>query len=330
MKCIKILIWILFSGIIFSSCLLINSARSIQVEIMKPGMFTIPDSIRSIGIINRISSSYDTIPFEYIRSGKIITDPTVKYSDLSANSVKALEEFLKEESYFTQVRNFNDSINSSIQAGKPLNSQQELFQISNSDMLVVLNDCKFELTSVNLDADVLVTTATLHWIIGNKGDTVSYLYSQADTLIYDADPTLNFYKNEQNALVSSATYLGRNFGTKVIPNWLKVERMYYRSDNPEMIKAEKLALKSDWLKAAEIWNKMTKNKNKNISAKASYNMAVACEMEGKIEAAIDWLVQSYTILSGINGEHQQNCKRYIDILALRKKEIEKLAVQVRN
>lgn len=329
MKCIKILLGVLFSGFIFNSCMLIDSARSIQVEIMKPAAFTIPDSIRTIGLINRIDSEYDTIPFEYIRNGGIITDSTVKYSELSTNCLKSLDEFLKGEKYFNQVKNFNDSINSSILVGKPLNNQQELFQVSNSDMLVILNYCKFELTSVNLEADVLVTTASLHWIIGNKGDTVSYLYNQADTLIYDADLMQNFYKNVHNALESSATYLGRSFGTKLIPFWLKVERMYYKSDNPEMLKAEKYAIKNEWKKAAEIWNRMSKNKNKNISAKASYNMALACEMEGKLEAAIDWLVISYSTLSGINEQHQNNCKQYIDILALRRKEIEKLAVQVR-
>lgn len=329
MKCIKILIWILFSGIIFSSCLLINSARSIQVEIMKPGMFTIPDSIHSIGIINRIISSYDTIPFEYIRNGRIISDPTVKYSELLANCSNALDEFLKGENYFTQVKNFNDSINSSIQVGKPLNNQQELFQVSNSDMLVILNDCKFELTSANLESDILVTIATLHWIIGNKGDTVSYLYNQADTLIYDSDPVLNFNKNAHNALESSATYLGRNFGTKIIPFWLKVERMYYKSNNPEMIKAEKFAMNNEWLKAANIWNKLSKNKNAKIAAKASFNMALACEMEGKVGVAIDWLVQSYSGVTASEEAHQDNCKHYINVLALRKKELDKLEKQVR-
>lgn len=329
MKCIKILLGVLFSGFIFNSCILIYSARSIQVEIMKPAAITIPDSIRSIGIINRIGHEYDTIPFNYIRTGRIVSDKSVKYSELLTNSLESLDGFLKAEKYFNRVTNFKDSINSSIQVGKPLSDQPELFQILNSDMLVILNDCKFDLTSANLESDVLVTTATLHWIIGNKGDTISYLYNQADTLIYDADPMQSVYKNVHNALESSATYLGRSFGTKLIPYWLKVDRMYYKSNNPEMLKAEKFVKNNEWMKAAEIWNRMSKNKNKNISAKSSYNMALACEMEGNLEAAIDWLVISYGALSGINAEHQKNCKQYIDILALRKKEIEKLAVQVR-
>ena len=97
-----------------------------------------------------------------------------------------------------------------------------------------------------------------------------------------------------------------------------------------MLLAEKYALNNEWLKAAEIWNKLSKNKNPRIAAKACYNMALACEMEGKLDAAIDWLVQSYSTLKENNEEHKQNCQRYLAVLALRKKEIAKLEHQVRN
>ena len=97
-----------------------------------------------------------------------------------------------------------------------------------------------------------------------------------------------------------------------------------------MLLAEKYALNNEWLKAAEIWNKQSRNKNPRMAAKACYNMALACEMEGKLDAAIDWLVQSHSVLKENNEEHKENCKRYIAVLAQRKKEIDKLAHQVRK
>jgi len=97
-----------------------------------------------------------------------------------------------------------------------------------------------------------------------------------------------------------------------------------------MLLAEKYALQNDWLKAAEIWNRLTNNKNQKIAAKASYNMALACEMEGKHDVAIDWLVKSFSILKENSDVHKKNCQRYIAVLTLRKKELERLAKQVRN
>lgn len=54
-------------------------------------------------------------------------------------------------------------------------------------------------------------------------------------------------------------------------------------------------LAGDWLKAAEIYKKETKNKNENIAAKATYNMALICEMEGNLDVAIDWLDRSNSV-----------------------------------
>ena len=132
------------------------------------------------------------------------------------------------------------------------------------------------------------------------------------------------YKDSQDA----SKYLGKSFGTKIIPSWVQIDRMYYHSKNPEMIKAEKFAKNQDWLDAAEIWNKQTKNKNQEIAAKACYNMALACEMDGKHDLAIDWL--NHKILTKYNEQYEINCERYIRVLTLRKYEIEELEKQIRH
>lgn len=59
-------------------------------------------------------------------------------------------------------------------------------------------------------------------------------------------------------------------------------------------------------------------------------MAVAAEMEGKHDVSIDWLVKSYSALPVNNSEHKANCQRYINVLAIRKKEIERLGKQIRE
>jgi hypothetical protein len=134
-----------------------------------------------------------------------------------------------------------------------------------------------------------------------------------------------------NDILKDATkYIAKTFGSKLAPSWMPVERMYYTSGNPTMQMAEKFALQNEWLKAAEIWNRESKNKNKKIAAKATFNMAIACEMEGKFDLAIDWLVKSYSALPKNNEEHKASCQRYIDVLALRKKEVKKLSKQIRN
>jgi len=64
------------------------------------------------------------------------------------------------------------------------------------------------------------------------------------------------------------SFLGKSFGAKMIPSWISVERIYLHSKNPEMIEAVNYAIHQEWLKAAEIWNTQTRNKNQEIASKA--------------------------------------------------------------
>ena len=334
MKPARTFLRLLFLALNLTSCLITDSARTTQIEIMKPAVFNLPDEINTVAIINRISYQLDSVPFQYMNGTKMETDTLVKYRTLSNNCVDELTGFFEKEGYFNKVNNFRDSlaiINSTNETGTF--TPEELFQKTKSDICIFLDRFNFNVVAMYGFSDVVANGATLSWAIAIKTDTLSYLYNQMDTLVYEtSDFPLNLNDHAKLNLLAtnSAEYLGRSFGTKIIPTWLPVERLYYKSHNQNMLLAEKYALNNEWLKAAEIWNKQTKNKNPKMAAKASYNMALACEMEGKLDAAIDWLVQSYSILKENNEEHKDNCQRYIAVLATRKKEIEKLAHQVRN
>jgi len=317
-----------------SSCMITDSARTTQIEIMKPGLFNLPDEIKSVAIINRASYQPDSDPFQYLNMNKIETDTLVKYRELSNICVDALSGFFEKEGYFSKVNNYRDSlavIYSSNETG--MITPEELFQKTKSDICIFLDRFNFNVVAMYGFSDVVANGAALSWAIAIRTDTLSYVYNQKDTLAYEASDFPLILKDHAklNLLVNnSSEYLGRFFGSKIIPTWLTVERLYYKSGNQNMVIAEKYALNNEWLKAAEIWNKQSKNKNPRIAAKSCYNMALACEMEGKLDAAIDWLVQSYSVLKENNEEHKQNCLRYITVLAMRKKEIEKLKLQVRN
>lgn len=317
-----------------SSCMIIDSARTTQIEIMKPALFNLPDEIKTVAIINRASYQSDSVPFQYLNVNKIQTDTLVKYGMLSNNCVDALSGFFEKEKYFGKVKNYRDSLSviySSNEIG--IITPEELFQKTKSDICIFLDHFNFNVVAMYGFTDVVANGAALSWSIAIKTDTLGYLYNQMDTLVYEAtDFPLNLNDHAKLSLLvnNSSEYLGRSFGSKIVPTWLSVERLYYKSNNPNMLLAEKYALNNEWLKAAEIWNKQSKNKNPRMAAKACYNMALACEMEGKLDVAIDWLVQSHSLLKGNNEDHKENCKRYITVLALRKKEIDKLAHQVRN
>lgn len=315
-----------------TSCMITDSVRTIQIEIMKPGIFVIPEKLNTVAVFNRDLFKSDTCIFTYHNGYGIIADSTIRCHDLSNTCVDALSNFFEKEEYFRKVINYRDSANSLWTGNITIDNPDEFFEKTNSDICIFLDFFNLKNTHIAYYQS-LYTQARLSWTIAFKTDTSSYVYNQVDTLIFENNGIfLKSIKDKRLKLIlmNASEYLGRFFGTKMIPSWIQVERLYYKSNNLDMLQAEKYALENDWLKAAEIWNKETKNKNKRIAAKACYNMALACEMEGKPDVGIDWLVRSYSALKTNNAEHRANCQRYVYILSVRKKEIERLDKQIRN
>ncbi|MBA4411660.1 MAG: DUF6340 family protein [Bacteroidota bacterium] len=316
-----------------TSCMLTEQINVVQIEVMKPGVFIFPENIKKVAVFKRDSYKSDTCLFKYLNSYEIVADSTIKSSDLSNQCVDALTGYFDEEAYFQDVKNYRDSLNSEWNSNPAVYSPEELFSKSNADILIFLDFFKLYDVLISNSLNHLHTSASLSWTITIRNDTVAYIYNQIDTLHYDDWQFKNFNLEKdgfENILMDAAKYLGESFGKKIIPSWIPVERMYYTSNNPDMLKAEKYGLQNEWIKAAERWNPETKNKNPKIVAKACYNMALAAEMEGEIDVAIDWLVKSYSALPKKNQEHKANCQRYISVLAMRKKEIERLEKQVRK
>jgi len=309
-----------------------------QVEVMKPGALIFPENANKLAVFKRdiYDSDNETFNYSYKYYNKYgpKRDSTINYSKLSNHCVDALTDFLRKEAYFKDVRNYRDSLNGFWRVSKVLQIYDEMYAETDADVYIFLDYFNFQKATVFKYENVMNISPMLKWTIILKGDTSIYVSTQIDTLSYDKLQFPQFFTPKtiktEDILLNSSEYMAKSFGAKLIPSWLTVSRMYYGSNNQDMIKAEELALKNEWLKAAEIWNLKAKSKNTLIAAKACFNMAIACEMEGKPDLSIHWLIKSYASLPKNNEDHKYNCQRYINILAIRKKEIETLDKQVRK
>jgi len=53
-------------------------------------------------------------------------------------------------------------------------------------------------------------------------------------------------------------------------------------------------------------------------------MTLACEMNGEMDAAMDWAIKSFYVFGSKNQLHAFNCQEYIRILSQRKLDIQKI------
>jgi len=168
-----------------TSCVVSDSARTLQIEIMKPGLITIPENYDRIAVVNRCFNGNDTFPFRYFNGKTIVTDATIKYKDLSDICIKSMTNFLKEESYFKEVINPQDSLSTLFLSDNSRNNPEEVFQKTKSDICIFLDYFNFFVFAPYGLSDATSNMATLSWRIEIKDGSLSYLYNQMDTLIYD-------------------------------------------------------------------------------------------------------------------------------------------------
>lgn len=335
----------------FTSCITTSNMRFMQVELMQPGRITMSEEIDTIAVFRRDPLQLDSINFKYYVASKrnTIIDTAIHNRDLSVKCAYAIASYLEQEGYFFKVIDYSDSeMKNLFTKSDSALEYPELFNRLKVDACIFLD--RFELDDCLIDhkshfyeypfaynfpefegSTALETISSrLLWTVAIKGDTVIYTLEYPDNVYYGNSVDPEFFGNDFNhklLLENTAEYLGKAFGAKILPSWQTVERTYCHSNNDHMMMAEKYLLEGDYKIAAEIYNPETRNKNRNIAAKAQYNMALACEMEGDMDAAFDWLVKSYSVFSW-NEDHKYNCKQYIKTLALRKKEIERLEKQI--
>jgi len=299
---------------------------------MKPVDFVIPEHVKTVAIFKRDFKNY-THSLDYLCKSNFTCDTTLNNNELSNCCVDGLAGFLEQEAYFQKVSNYRDSMNIRFKDPYMMYKSSDLFEITKADALIFLDLFQFEDGVFSFFDGTFRTRAALSWTIAFRDETKPIINDQIDTLFFSKSQYNDIqHKNQHSQQIyrDASNFLGKSFGAKMIPSWIQVERIYYHSKNPEMIKAENYAINHDWLKAAEIWNKQTKNKNQKIAVKACYNLALACEMEGKYDLAIDWLTDSNNRLTKNNYQHRAICQQYYRVLTLRKDEVERLEKQIRN
>ncbi|HKJ78997.1 MAG TPA: DUF6340 family protein [Prolixibacteraceae bacterium] len=247
---------------------------------------------------------------------------------------KALYIFSKLHKKYTPTTT-NKSKTVEVDPHLALYTESELEQIADTtqanlllsfDYFGVIDEIVRSNTLFNYNSEFVVSLWNFYDLNEKK---LKYFYHRMDTIYWDK-PDLNYEKlpTRTEAMLNAAEIAGERFSDFLAPNWVDVHRTFYRSGHIEMKQAQQLADENKWLEAAEIWKKNSKNANKNIAAKSMYNLAVACEISGNLEAALDWLVRSYHVFGNKNEVHAFNCQDYIRILARRQLDFKKINLQL--
>ena len=99
--------------------------------------------------------------------------------------------------------------------------------------------------------------------------------------------------NVREAVSDLAYQAGQHHAYHIFPIWDEVTRVYFVNGmDGKMKEAEKLARKNKWMDAAAIWRNMALSNNRKKAAYAAFNMALASEINDKLDLAESWLEKS--------------------------------------
>lgn len=145
-----------------------------------------------------------------------------------------------------------------------------------------------------------------------------------DSIYWDIDSSLSDKVVVKDVSERAASLLT----SYLVPHWENTARIYFGGGSPEMRDAVVSLNENDWESARNLWESLYADRKKgSLKLKAAFNVALACEMQGDIHQAVEWLDKA-KVLAKPGSEEERLIELYTSLLDKRKKELPKLELQM--
>lgn len=355
----KLALLIIFS-LVLQGCYTSTNISTTNIEIIIPGEYKLPPGYKNVAVrYNNANVSRNPGFSNYYVDSNKFSDTTNLDSIASEIYLQNFINHLKYQQYFDTIielepKNYtdiklNDSLITFFDPKFCLYSVNDIRQIADStdadlflsfDFFASLNGIfsthfkpnKSDTSGILLNDFNIYRDATevVHILSGwnfydLKTQKLIYSHLKTDTItwtepVYNINIAKRILPSRRNAVLNAADIAGKQFVEFLVPHWLEVERMYYKFAQGELKSANHLIKQNRWMEAAAIYRKNTKNRNKKLASKCMFNMALACEINGDMEAAVDWVTKSMNA-NHKDPYHKGNCENYSRILGQRKLDI---------
>ena len=332
----------------FYSC---TSLKKIGIEVSVLPEYPIAEDIQSLALLNRSMTSQfannktDTLE-KVLIANKLVMDSVFQDSIASDTVIQVAAKALFESGRFDVVvpKDRNIVRSDTERIANPLNNNfiNEICKDFNVDAVLVLEGFAERLTTKyylneiqtpdNVTKEYSATTDIIYFsewrlyrpndlrpvIRFQIGDSIfwkSYSYSLED--LYVQMPRI------KEALNGGGIDAALKMTKYVSPSWVHQSRNYFLTGKPEIDAAVSPIKNNKWEEAAAIWAKYSNVNSKTVRSKVEFNLALASEMTGDIDLAIEWGLKSFktrytkaievylkTLDNKRKAQQKENKKRY--------------------
>jgi len=338
---------ILLAAITLTAC----KTQQLYLNVTEPAPVTIPSYIKSVGVINRSMPTDETKAIDII--DKALSLEGANLDKVGAQeSIKGLSDELLNNGRFTEVKSLNEI---DFRTPKltlfpvPLSWEivDQICKETRTDALFSLEkfDTDTRISYSNRKVDIKTLLGTIPGIEHQASmetlvKTGWRIYDPASENILDEyiyQESIIFSGKGINPLLAAAALIGRKdavnqvsnkaghgYALRILPYRIRVYRDYYVKGTDNFKVARRKAQLGKWDEAGMLWEKETGNSNMKIAGRACYNMAIINEINGDLDAALQWAQKSYEDYNDKLGI------RYVRILENRQYKSDVLKIQEEN
>lgn len=313
---IKISSYLIFISVFIFSC---SPKRYVTFNSVRPAQITFSKDINSFLIVDRTGIENKNVNIiEGILTGERPGDDKRAVEDLISGLQENIGQSDRFQSSVFPDRLSADIIPSTFPSPIPWNKIEEMASEHQADMIIAIelfdsdfavNDSKRIITRVINNKEVPVPEFLT---AGNGRITIGFrIYDPIEHRIVDQDMMEQNHHWESSgpnpiaarrdliqrgaALRFISLQAARMYTAKLIPTTVRVRREFYKKKRsvPEMAVGTRYADVNNWEKSVEVWSEgLAKERGKN-AGKLAYNIAVAYEVLGDLEEAMNWANKAY-------------------------------------
>ncbi|HLP04259.1 MAG TPA: DUF6340 family protein [Paludibacter sp.] len=332
-------------SLLLSSC---NQMLYTSLDILRPAKVAFAPEASNLLLVNNSTpqpagQGHRTIP--YNAAPKRVELPT---DSMSLFCLGALTEELGNKDFFTSVKMLPQSLNksndpntitllndSTVRALCLSNTANTVLALNNIKVADDLTEYYFNETGswlIALECRI-ETNWSVHYLNNMQVTTVHFkdtAYWESES--YNRREAYAGLAKRPDALIDAALNAGRKSGDRFVPYWEKADRYFFNPANKQMRAGMDSVYLKNWNAAIRIWGEVAnRSKNETTKAQAANNIAIAYEILGNIDRALEYATLSYNIRSKMNNsdfEAYLRARSYVKELSQRKKEIPILKKQL--
>ncbi len=312
-SCVK-MIMLVFISFLISSC---SSLKNIGIEVAVQPEYPIGEDVQSLVLLNRSSTkqftntNIDSLE-KVLVNNKMVLDAVFQDSIAADTTIQVAARALYESGRFDVVvpkeRNIIRTDNDEILKPLDINFINEVCADFKVDGVLILESfveqlkTKYGTNIISGSIDYNSTTDVTYfseWRLYRPNNLKPVIRFQVGDSIFWGDINYSFenvYKQmprTKEALIGGGIAAGLKMSGYICPKWVNQTRFYYLTGKNEIDAAVPLIKNNKWDEAAAIWEKYAVNSSKTVRSKVEFNLAVASEMAGDLDLAIEWGIKSY-------------------------------------